>query len=227
MSKIILAGGGNAQQSSLVDRYLSELEPKINMICIPQAGSPKRWSYEKALDWIHQPTAFQDMPITMWKDISNKTINDLEEFNAIYVMGGNTYELLSQLKKSGFLSLISEFLDSEKIVYGISAGAYILGRDIRERLPFADKDKNAVGLQDLSGLDLLNGHNVHCHYTPNHDEHLFNFEKENQIPLIAIPETSGVAVENNSCEVIGFDPVCLFTPNGEKITHQPGSSFCL
>ena len=77
MAKMILAGGGNAEQSTLVDEYFSDLIPKMKMLFIPQAVSPSHWSYEKALEWIHKPTAFRDFSITMLKDLNGKTIDDL------------------------------------------------------------------------------------------------------------------------------------------------------
>ncbi len=48
MSKIILAGGGDSDQSELVDEYFSELKPKMNMLFIPQAVAPKQWTFESS-----------------------------------------------------------------------------------------------------------------------------------------------------------------------------------
>jgi len=225
MSKIILAGGGNADQSNLVDEYFSNLKPNMNMLFIPQAIAPKQSTFEEAFDWIHKPEAFKDISITMWKRLHDKTIEDIREFDAIYIGGGNTYELLHQLRESGFLSLISEAIKMDKIIYGISAGAYVLGKDISERLPSDDKNKNAIGLDDLSALDLLNGYKVHCHYSSDHDKHLFDFEKQHHTPLIAVPETSGVVVEDTSCQVLGREPVSIFSPDGKKTVYRPNSSF--
>jgi peptidase E len=227
MGKIILAGGGNAEQSHLVDEYFSELEPAMKMLFIPQAISPKQWSYDKALDWINKPNAFRNVSITMWRDINNKSIKDIKEFDSIYIMGGNTYELLYQLRSTGFLAIISESIKLGKTVYGISAGAYVLGRSVNERIPSNDENKNAVGLSNLDALDALSGYNAHCHYDSNHDRHLFDFEKKYCIPLIAIPETSGIVIENGFGKVVGYDPISVFNTNEKKTVYQPGQSFQL
>lgn len=197
------------------------------MLFIPQAIAPKQSTFEEAYGWIQKPEAFQNMSITIWKRLHDKTIEDIREFDTIYIGGGNTYELLHQLRESGFLSLISEAIKMDKIIYGISAGAYVLGKDIGERLPSDDKNKNAIGLDDLSALDLLNGYKVHCHYTPDHDKDLNDFERKHQAPLIAIPETSGVVVEDSHCIVVGHEPVSIFSADGTKKVHQPNSSFSL
>ncbi len=225
--KMILAGGGNAQQSKAVDEFFLQFLPRKRFLFIPHAISPKLWKHEKALEWIHKPKSFENIDIAMWKDIHRKTADDLEEFDALYLMGGNTYELLYQLRSSDFLTVIRDFLGKGKMVYGISAGAYVLGKDIQDRIPPEDEDKNSIGLQDLSALNLVKNHNVHCHYIPEHDNLLFEFEKRTQIPLVAIPETSGVFVDGDHCHSLGSAPVYIFQKNGQKIEIAPNTEFSL
>ena len=225
MGSMILAGGGNAEKSSGVDKFFLGLLPRRKFLFIPHAMAPKFWSYEKTLEWVRKPQAFKDVEIVMWRDIENKTLQDLDEFDAIYLMGGNTFELLYQLRTSGFLKLIPQFIASGKLVYGISAGAYVLGKGIEDRIPPDNEDKNARGLKDLSALNLLQGYSVHCHYLPVHDEALFTFNKTVRNPLIAIPEESGVHVDGTSCVVLGRKPVYLFTNDGTKTEINPGTNF--
>jgi len=224
---MILAGGGNAEQSQLVDEFFLQFLPREKFLFIPHAVAPKLWNYERALEWIHKPKAFQDIEIVMWEDISGKTLEDLGDFDAIYLMGGNTYELLHQLRESNFLELIPQFLDTNRIVYGISAGAYVLGKDITDRIPPEDEDKNKIGLKDLSSLNLLQNYNIHCHYISEHDEALLEFEKEYKIPLLAIPERSGIHADGESYTALGYEPVCIFREDGDKEVIEPDTTFSL
>lgn len=224
---MILAGGGNAEQSELVDEFFVQFLPRRRFLLIPHAVAPKLWGYEKTLEWIHKPKAFQDIEIVMWEDISGKTLEDLGDFDAIYLMGGNTYELLHQLRESNFLELIPRFLDTGKMMYGISAGAYVLGKDISDRIPPEDEDKNKIGLKDLSSLNLLQNYNVHCHYVSEHDRALLDFVHEYKIPLFAIPERSGVYVNGKSYTALGYEPVCIFHENGTKEVLKPDATFSL
>ena len=224
---MILAGGGNADKSNIVDEFFISLLPRKKFLFIPQAIAPKICSYTEAEEWIHKPTAFKGIEIVTWENIEHKSLEDLLEFDAVYLMGGNTFELLFQLRTSGLLELIPQYLESGKTVYGISAGAYVLGKDIQDRIPPDNDDKNAIGLKDLNALNLLNGYSVHCHYLPEHDKQLFTFNKRAQNPLIAIPEDSGVYVQNGTYLALGKSPVYLFKNDGSKTEINPNSHFSL
>src|SRR5690242_16991774 len=130
MVRLILAGGGNAIQSQLVDEYFADLLPRGTFLYLPQATAPQPWSFDQAYEWIHRPKAFRNLRIEMWEDLADKTYQQLEPFDAIYLMGGNTFVLLHELRKSKFDVLLREFLKSGRIIYGISAGAIVLGEDI-------------------------------------------------------------------------------------------------
>jgi len=52
----------------------------------------------------------------------------LEEFDAVWVRGGNSFLLRSAMEKSGFASILPEKLKDDSLVYGgYSAGACVLG----------------------------------------------------------------------------------------------------
>ncbi|NOS67594.1 MAG: type 1 glutamine amidotransferase-like domain-containing protein [Candidatus Peribacteraceae bacterium] len=225
--QLILAGGGTPEQSMKVDQFFAGHLSGKKMLFIPHAISPKLWSYEKAFEWIQKSKAFGGLEIVMWKDLQGKTEQDMKEFDALYLMGGNTFELLHQLRTSGILELIRKFLENGKIVYGISAGAYVLGKDIQDRIPPEDEDKNAIGLEDLSALNLLKNYNVHCHYIPQHEEALMDFEEKSNIPLLAIPEESGIFVNGDKCLSLGTEPVFIFKKNVQKVEIAPNTEFSL
>lgn len=136
-------------------------------------------------------------------------------------MGGNTFTLLHALRKTGFIEHLSQFIKSGRVVYGISAGAIIMGKDIRTAMIGPEADKNKVGLRNLTGLNLLNGYNVHPHYDPRNDEILFEYLKTNNAPLLGISEQSGAYIRNNSMLALGYDPIILFH-DGEKKIVRPG-----
>lgn len=227
MGRMILAGGGNAEQSKLVDEFFVALLPRKKFLFIPHAIAPKQWSFEKAREWIHKGRSFQSIKIVMWETIKHKSLDDLMEFDAIYLMGGNTFELLFQLRTSGFLDLMQQYLASGKTIYGISAGAYVPGKDIQDRIPPDREDKNAIGLKDLDALNLLEGYSVHCHYLAKHDKALFTFNKKVRNPLIAIPEDAGVYAKDKEYLALGNSSVYLFKNDGTKTEIRPGQQFNL
>ncbi len=224
--KIILAGGGDAPESYKVDKYFSSLLVKKKMLFFPQAVSPEIWSYADALNWIKTPTAFQEISITMCLDMSNIDIKKLLEYDAIYLMGGNTYKLLNFIRESKLDNLMLEYLDMGGIIYGISAGAIVLGLNITTAGIGPEKDENFINLTDLNGLNILNGIIVATHYSPEMNNELLKLSYENNAKIIGIPESSGIYLENRISKVLGFEAITIFD-NGNMQSFAEGSSFLL
>ena len=67
---------------------------------------------------------------------------DLNCFDIIYMMGGNTFYLLDMIRKYKFDILIKKFIESKKIYIGSSAGSEILGNSIEIALPYDDISKD-------------------------------------------------------------------------------------
>lgn len=228
MRKFILAGGGDANQSREVDEFFSALLPRKKFLFIPHAVAPHIWSYEKTYEWIQKPDAFKNVDIVMWKDIANKTLANLDEFDAIYIMGGNTFTMLDQLKKTHFLDLLPNFLDTGKLVYGISAGAILMGKSIAiaEIGPKGEGDTNEIGITALDGLNLLKDYTVYTHYLESEDEQLFAYSHEHHSSIIGIPEESGIYVDGKDLKVLGTKPIVILK-NKEKTVYEVGKKFTL
>lgn len=79
---------------------------------------------------------------------------DINNFDIIYMMGGNTFYLLYMIRKYNFDNSIRDFINKGKIYIGSSAGSEILGSSIEPALPY---DENKVNMSDFSGLKIVNG----------------------------------------------------------------------
>ena len=139
--------------------------------------------------------------ITSAEEIINKNLND---YACIYIGGGNTYKLLSELKSSGAFEKIKNYLINEDgIVYGGSAGAIIFGKDLDS---CNTDDDNEVGLVDNSGLDLINGYSLLCHYTSRDEERTelskkYLLELSKTKPIYAIPEEDTIYIDDDKIEL--------------------------
>lgn len=76
------------------------------------------------------------------------------DFDAIYMMGGNTFYLLDKIREFGFDAEIRRFLNAGKIYIGSSAGSIIVGNSIETAWPY---DENNVAMTDFTGLRLVDG----------------------------------------------------------------------
>lgn len=83
----------------------------------------------------------------------------LDACDMLWLSGGNTFYLLDQVRKTGFDEWLKENIES-KVYVGGSASTILVTPTIK----IADGvDDNTVGLEDLSGLSLVDFEiNVHC-----------------------------------------------------------------
>jgi dipeptidase E len=131
----------------------------------------------------------------------------------VYLGGGNTFGLLAQLRRSGFEAGLVCFARQGGAIYGGSAGAIVLGRDIRT---CAHLDRNDVGLTETHGLDLAAGHAVWCHYQPDDDARIVEYARECGFPVLAISERAGIAVQAGRLVSAGFEPAYRFDAEGKR-----------
>jgi dipeptidase E len=213
--KIILAGGGGAVDSKRVDQLFSSwLNPDEKILYLPIALRGTR-PYEECLEWIR--TTLQPLGIhkfEMWGDLAEHAPEELSSYQAIYIGGGNTYSLLDQVNRAGFRQAMIDYADTGGILYGGSAGAAILGKDIRT---VSHIDNNDIGLSDFSGIDLARGNSIWVHYDPSDIPLIEAYQRETGQSILAISERAGVLVDSSGLYPIGYDPVYLFSEQNRRV----------
>ena len=188
--KIALGGGGGAADSRLLDEvFATWIRPEGKLLYLPCALRGIR-PFESCLEWITATFApLKITQITLWTDLSEHRSSELDEFDAVYIGGGNTFALLAELRKSGFQNHLTEYVRRGKAIYGGSAGAAVLGRDIRT---VSYLDCNEVGLVETRGLDLAMGHAIWVHYQPQDDSLIDSYVRQYQQSVIALSERAGI-----------------------------------
>ena len=212
--KIALGGGGGAADSRLLDEVFARwIGSQGKLLYLPCALRGIR-SFESCLEWITITFApFNITDITMWTDLCEHQASELDEFDAVYIGGGNTFALLAELRKSGFDHYLREYAGRGKAVYGGSAGAAVLGRDIRT---VNYLDRNEVGLVATQGLDLAEGHAIWVHYQPQDDNLIDAYVRQYQQPVLAMSECSGIVIEQEGMRTVGFEPAFRFDRQGKS-----------
>ena len=122
---------------------------------------------------------------------------NLDVYKAIFIGGGNTFKLLKEIKESGFDTKIKDYLETGGFIYGGSAGAIIFGETIETS---SHADKNLVRLKDLTGLNLLKGYDVWCHYNEDKDK---KEVLELMRPTFVLYEELWLLFDGNKIETIG------------------------
>lgn len=216
--RAFLCGGGSGKQVEDAYKKFAELINKSKpLLYIPLAMESEK--YDECYAWIcNELQEYGISNIYMVMDCSELYDVNIDDYAAVFIGGGSTYKLLFELKMTGFFDKLIEYIKSNGIVFGGSAGAIIMGYDIKS----CDCDeKNMVGLVDTKGLNILNGMSLLCHFSDRTDEKIaFNraYLKELSITMkvLALSECHTIYIGDDGVEFIGKKPFSVFS-NGEEI----------
>ena len=106
-------------------------------------------------DWvIKEYNTILDLGIREENITEYKIGNDIniDDYDIIYMMGGNTIYLLDMVRKYNFGEVIKEFINKGKIYIGSSAGSQILGTTINLNAIYED---NFVNMTDFTALGIV------------------------------------------------------------------------
>lgn len=182
------------------------------MLYLPIAMDGMSSTYDECYAWMLRVfKAFGIQDIVMWHSLFSKSKSDLQAFDAVYIGGGNTYKLLAEFRETGFDDVLVGYAADGGTIYGGSAGAIVLGKDIST---CAIMDSNEVGLIDTHGLGLTGSYSIWCHYVPwEHDGLIAQLHD----PIIAMPERSGLLFDGSTLSVVGTDSITIFDDKSQEV----------
>ncbi|MDQ3659861.1 MAG: Type 1 glutamine amidotransferase-like domain-containing protein [Actinomycetota bacterium] len=218
----MLGGGGSAEDSRILDQRFAGWVGQGPLLYLPFAGeNTNGYSYPEGLNWLR--SVFEPLGVTtfdMETDPEELVRRGPRVAAGVYMGGGNTYRLLHALRQTGLQKLLLQLIADGVPVYGGSAGAIVLGRDIStaERM-----DVNDPGIDDTHGLDLLEGHSVWCHYTDDQDRAIAFLVEKHVAPILALSERGGIMAAGGRLSAIGLEPVFRFSGRGRKSLVRPGA----
>lgn len=147
---------------------------------------------------------FQVEPYTITGKSKTELNSDLAPFDAIYMSGGDTYYLLQQSQKSGFISLIRSWVNNgQKTYLSTSAGSIIAG-DIVPNYLF---DNSIVKeIDDRHGYGLVN-FTIMPHWGSKDFKNKYQSRLEiayvpTQVPLIALTNNQYIHIQDDQMEII-------------------------
>ncbi|MBV7334519.1 Type 1 glutamine amidotransferase-like domain-containing protein [Chloroflexi bacterium TSY] len=139
--------------------------------------------------------------------MSEHEASELDTFNSVYIGGGNTFSLLGELIDSGFDQILRRYVTEGMPIYGGSAGAVVLGKNIRT---VEHIDSNNIGLERRDCLDLALGSSIWVHYQPSDDTLIQKYINTTHYNVLAISERSGVIIVGNRIQSVGFESAYRF-----------------
>ena len=220
--KLFLSGGGSGEQSLEVDKkFIDAIDVSKPVLYVPIAIDTKKHPYSACLNWLKSnfaPLGFTNFVMWTEENLINKIEQDFEQFGGIYVGGGNTFKLLSDLKKLGTFQILKSLALKDIPIYGGSAGAIILARTV---IPALSADPNDINVTDFSALNLLQNNDIWCHYNSSMDVEIQTFMKRYFLKkIIAIPEDAGLFISEKRIEAIGSNIITVFDDNKKRVFHS-------
>lgn len=212
--KLILCGGGWGKKTIIPNKaFEGIIDPSKPILYIPVAREKRAPAYQDCTEWLlNEFSGITHGPIDTIESTDSIANIDLSAYTAIFIGGGNTYKLLKELKDSGAMQDIINYINNGGIIYGCSAGAIVFGQNIN---CCSYEDSNDVGLKDMRGFDLIFGCNLSAHYM-NADDQTNEIatkllsEQSCITPVIALPEEDSLYINGDSIQIIGTQNFCVF-----------------
>lgn len=158
--------------------------------------------------------------------VGDDPLGVLDRADAVAVGGGNTFHLLDRLHRTGLLGALRDRVRGGMPYVGWSAGANVACPTIR-----TTNDMPIVEPPTLAALGLI-PFQINAHFTdarlPGHagetrSERLLEFVATNPgCPVVALPEGTGLRVEDGRAELIGEGEAVVFAAGREPVrTRDP------
>lgn len=184
-----------------------DLSKASKLVFIDTAVEPKE--EREDLEWLKKDkqalidAGFVVSDYTITGKTKDQLEGDLNDFDYIYMSGGNTAYLLEQSQKSGFIPVINDFIRKKNKIYiGTSAGSIIAG----PRLPdyFSDEEaelenKNGYGFVNFTLVPHWGSEDFKERYL---GERLKIVYKEDQVPLILLTDNQYVHIKDDQMRIV-------------------------
>jgi len=140
-------------------------------------------------------------------ELKNKSREELEEFlndkDAVYVEGGNTYYLLKEIKASGLDEILKQKILQGAVYIGVSAGSYIICPTI-EMSNWKPKElrKDDYGLKDFNALNLV-PFLIKAHYQQEDKDWIKRGAKQAGYPVKILKDGQALLIKDGKVELVG------------------------
>jgi len=201
MTKLLLTSTGLANQN-ITNQFLQIIDKpvsQIKIIFVPTASrSEEELKYvQKSKKELLDLGILEDNIKTMNLD-GPVSFEEVEDFDVIYVCGGNTFYLLKKVKETGFDKVIFEFVKTGKLYFGVSAGSILVCPNIDIA---STSDENDVNLTDLTGLNLTDVI-VSPHYKDEEKTIIDDFKKKSQHEVILLTDEQALLVIDGEKKIV-------------------------
>lgn len=156
--KLFLTSSVNFAAKSIAEQMDVKANSKLAFIYtaaeVEEGGRTAPWCDEDRQSLVN--IGFEVTDYTITDKSKSELKQELSLYDVIYVSGGNTFYLLQQSQKSGFVEVIRDLvMKQNKIYIGTSAGSVIVAPSI-EPTKRIDTESIAPDIKGYAGFNLVN-----------------------------------------------------------------------
>lgn len=205
--KLVLYGGGDAEENYTLDENLSYLIERRNpkLTYIPSSSYQSELEFREIIKQ-YSPFGikkFMLFPVDIHFD--ETFLNEILSSDVIYLGGGNTYFFLRTLRQQKLIPRLKKFVLDGGVLAGLSAGAILMTPNIETAgYPDFDRDDNDIDLKNLNGMRLVNFEFFpHYRNSPRYYEELIHQSALTLNPIYACPDGAGIIVNGDMVSFVG------------------------
>jgi dipeptidase E len=185
--------------------------------------------YDRQAYTVRVRERFHAMGFTMTSlhDVSNPR-RVLEQADAIFVGGGNTFRLLKSLYDFELMSAIRRAVEEGMPYVGSSAGSIVAGPSLKttKDMPIVQPQSfDALGLVDFQiSPHYLDPDPGSTHMGETQEERILQFLEENEAPVVGLREGGVLRVESGSVTLKGSAGARIFRRGHSPVETMPVAS---
>ena len=219
MKKIIIASTSTVHGSSYLEYLIPTLSvffTNVKTILFLPYARPSGISYSSYTLSVQEALVKINITVKGIHEFKNPK-DAIKSAEAIFVGGGNTFELVNQLYKNDLLSVLKEVIDTGTPYLGSSAGSNICGVNIKNT-----NDMPIVYPPSFTTLGCLS-FNINAHYLDptagsthmgeTREIRIKEFHVFNDTPVLGLREGSWLEVMDNTITLKGNHTARLFLQN--------------
>ena len=217
--RMYLGGGGTADDERAV--WAAALAGRRTVLYWPFAMPVA--AHAGGLRWLRDGLAGHGAyDVRMWSTLAGRSPAELAAHDLLIVGGGNTYALLDEIRRHGWLDAVAAHVRGGGGYLGDSAGAVLAGADIGVAGQVGDP--NDVGLTETGALDLLGGRDLWPHFGASDVDAARDWAGTTGRDVLGVPERGGLIVAEGAIRCAGPEPVWV-VPDGP--TLMPGDEVAI
>jgi dipeptidase E len=229
MKKMILASTSTIHGSGYLEYLHPTLEghlKDVETVTFIPFARPGGISYDRYTDAVRNSFAkinIKVIGIHTYKDMKDALLNS----EAIFIGGGNTFELLNQLYQQQLLVPLKNTIENGIPYLGTSAGSNICGLNIKNT-----NDMPIIYPPSFEALAII-PFNINAHYLDplkgskhmgeTRETRIKEFHVFNETPVLGLREGSWISVEGDKISLKGKHTARLFNKNKEAVEVASGA----